>query len=109
MKLLLVLLLTLSIFVDFTSNSMIERGLLSNSERLLSCTEVDLHSSSEQNKQSEGSEHHNCHVGHFHNTVLPYGSLSLLSSISSIKNIFMSHPTGKTNKYLNSINRPPIS
>jgi hypothetical protein len=110
MKLLLVLTLTFSIFADFASTSFFEGESLSHVESSISCTDTELHTSSDKDHHESHEDEHHCHVGHFHNFVINSTvSTKILAPNLDTITLFPIYSLGKTQHYLSDINRPPIS
>ena len=111
MKLLLILTLTCSIFADFASTSFFEGESLSHVESSISCTDTDIHASSDKDNESHEDEHqHHCHVGHFHCFVINSPiSTDISPSKLGILTPFPITSLGNVQYYFSDINRPPIS
>jgi|TARA_Y100000768_G_scaffold334487_1_gene275225 hypothetical protein len=108
MKIIITLLLVFTIFSDFTSAALHEETS-STCSSLISCADIDLHSSSDtQNHDSEG-EHDHCHLGHSHSALI---NPLYKRSISQFKKYNVSYPAyyvGKTQNFSLDVIRPPIA
>ena len=108
MKIIITLLLVFTIFSDFTSAAVHEETL-STCSSLISCADIDLHSSSDtQNHNSEG-DHDHCHLGHSHTAII---NASYKRSISQFRKYNVSYPAyqvGQTQNYSLDVIRPPIA
>ncbi len=110
MKLLLILTLTFSIFADFASTSFFDGESISHVESPISCTDTDLHTSSDEDNHKSHEDEHHCHVGHFHNLVINSTTSTDIALPSlDVITLFPIHSLGNTQHYLSDINRPPIS
>lgn len=111
MKLLLVLMLTFSIFADFASSSFFEDVSLCHSESSITCNDSGIHySGSEESHSHHHEEEHHCHVGHSHSFVV---NNDIGTDISPPKTeiliTFPAYHFGNVQSFSTEINRPPIS
>ena len=110
MKFILVLALTISIFSDFASTSFSEDESISHAESTISCTDVDLHNSTDEGHESHEGEEHHCHAGHFHNLVINSSiNIKIQPAIAGNLSLLPTFSLGTIQKYISDINRPPIS
>ena len=109
MKILLVLMLTFSIFTDFTSSSFFEDVSFSHVESSITCDDSDIHDSGSEESHSHHEEEHHCHVGHLHHVVYNGNDTDISPSKTEILIAFPVFQFGNIQSFSTYINRPPIS
>tara|TARA_Y100000296_G_scaffold20436_1_gene24252 strand:+ start:157 stop:486 length:330 start_codon:yes stop_codon:yes gene_type:complete len=109
MKLLLVLMLTFSIFTDFASPSFFEDVSFFHVESSITCDDSDIHDSGSEESHSHHEEEHHCHVGHFHHVVCNDNDTDISPSKTEILVSFPAFQFGNVQSFSTDINRPPIS
>jgi len=109
MKILFILVLTFSIFTDFTSASLLEDDLELSCQTLVSCSDSDLHESENNYPNAENDlAHCHCHTGHSHTVVLGH-FITVAGPENNRKSLLFPNFLQKgPQTYIADIIRPPI-
>jgi len=108
MKIVITFLLIFTIFSDFTSATVHEESSR-NCTTIVSCPDIDLHSSNSTESNEAEGHHDHCHQGHSHNAVTSSSYIKSISHFTKHNISFPIYQLGKTQNYSLNIIRPPIA
>jgi len=109
MKILLVLLLTFSIFIDFSSSSHEVEESVSSCDSYSICQDSDFHDTKAGHTSSDDCDHCHCHAGHVHTAILKQTITSLNRLSRENYTQFSTDSIFTISDYNSEIIRPPIA